>query len=149
MVEIERAGVKDHGVVTALLIDFARHQGWTPEVDRDRWDRVIAQLLNSDGWLFLLAFEDGEPLGLAAVHWFLTLYGSREQARLMALIVEEKYQKRGTGKRLMDEVLSSARRRGCRELEVCVDPRDEAIERFYARFDYDREMRLLIWPCEG
>ena len=67
MVEIARAGVKDHGVVTALLVEFARHQGWTPEVDRDRWDGVIAQLLNSVGWLFLLAMEDGEPAGLAAV----------------------------------------------------------------------------------
>ena len=147
MVEIARAGVKDHGVVTALLVEFARHQGWTPEVDRDRWDGVIAQLLNSDGWLFLLAMEDGEPAGLAAVNWFLTLYGSREQGRLMALIVEEKRQKRGTGTRLMEEVLSLARRRGCRALEVCVDPSDEAIARFYKKFDYAREQRLLIWPC--
>lgn len=147
MVEIERAGVKNHGVVTALLIDFARHQGWTPEVDRDRWDRVIAQLLNSDGWFFLLAIEDGEPAGLAAVNWFITLHGSREQGRLMALIVDKKHQRRGTGSKLMEEVLSLARRRGCRELEVCVNQDDEAIARFYKKFEYTGEKRLFTWPC--
>lgn len=146
MVEIERAGVKDHGVVTALLVNFARGEGWTPEVDRDRWDRVIAELLDSDGWLFLLAMSDGEPAGLAAVNLNLTLYGSREQARLTALIVDEAYRRRGIGSRLMDEVLAWVRRRGCRELEVSLAP-DEEVMGFYSRFDFTGRRMLLTWRC--
>lgn len=148
MAETQRASVKDHGVVTALLIEFARHQGWTPEVDRDRWDRVVAELLDSDKWVFLLATEDGEPVGLAAVYWFLTLYGSREQGRLMALVVDEDHRGRGIGSLLMQDVLNAARRRECREIEVSVEPADESAMRFYAKFQYAGERRLLSWPCD-
>lgn len=146
MVEIERAGVKDHGVVTALLINFARGEGWTPEVDRDSWDRVIAELLDSDRWLFLLAWSDDEPVGLAAVNLTLTLYGSREQARLNALIVDEAFRCTGIGGRLMEEVLASMRRRGCRELEVSLAT-DEDVLGFYAKFDFTGRRLLLTWEC--
>jgi ribosomal protein S18 acetylase RimI-like enzyme len=148
VLEIERAGVKDHGVVTALLINFARSEGWTPEVDRDRWDRVIAELLHSDKWLFLQAMDDGEPVGLAVVNFSLTLYGSREQARMTALIVDEEFRRRGVGGRLMEEVLASVRRRGCRELEVNVAP-DENILGFYKRFNYTGQRTLLTWRGTG
>lgn len=146
MVEIERAGVKDHGEVTGLLINFSRAQGWTPEVDRDRWDRVVAELLNSDGWLFLLAREGDEPDGLAVVNFYLSLYGSREQARLISLIVEEDYRRQGTGTMLMEAVFAASRRRGCRELEVRVEPEDEETLDFYRRFDFTSGT-LLTWPC--
>lgn len=147
MLEIERAGVKDHGVVTALLLNFARTQGWTPEVDRDRWDRVVAELLDSDGWLFLVARLDGEPVALAAASFILALYGSREQVRLAALIVEESYRRQGIGSKLFEDVLASVKRRGCRELEVTVGPGEEALVEFYRRFGFAGERRLLTWPC--
>ena len=148
MLQIERASVKDHGVVTSHLLEFSATQGWTPEVDRDRWDRVIAELLNSDSWCFLLAQEDGEPVGLAAANWFLTLYGSREQVRLVALMVEVEHRRRGVGTLLMESVIAAARRRGCRELETSVDPSDEGLVSFYRRFTRPSERLLLSWMCE-
>jgi GNAT superfamily N-acetyltransferase len=144
MPEINRAGVKDHGVVTALLMNFARSEGWTPEVDRDRWDRIIAELLNSKGWLFLQALKDCEPAGLAVVNFCITLYGSREQARLTALIVDEEFRRQGIGTMLMKEVLDSVRRRGCRELEVSVALEEEILG-FYGRFNYTGQRMLLTW----
>lgn len=147
MADIDRAGVKDHGIVTALLLNFARTQGWTPEVDRDRWDRVVAELLNSDSWLFLVAHLEGEPVGLAVATFSLALYGSREQARVNALIVEEAYRRQGVGSELFETVLAAVRRRGCRELEVTVGPGEEEIIDFYRRFGFEGERRLLTWPC--
>ncbi len=148
MLEIQRAGVKDHGVVTGLLLEFSESQGWKPEVDRDRWDRVMAELLNSDGWLFLLASNEGEPVGLAAVKLYLTLYGSRQQARLMAMIVSSEHRRHGIGTSLMEHAMAAARRRGCRELEVAIDADDEAGEAFYRRFGGESEKKLLTWPCD-
>lgn len=148
MLHIERAGVKDHGVVAGLVLSFSRMQGWKPEVDRDSWDRILAELLNSDGWMFIIAREESEPVGLAVVNFNLALYGSREQARLAALIVEEAYRRRKIGKRLMDEVLRAVRGRGCRELEVSVDPDDQETLGFYKGFEFKQKRELLIWPCE-
>ena len=148
MVKIERAGVKDHGVVCGLLMSFARGEGWEPEVDLDRWDRIVAELLNSDGWIFLVAREGEEPVGLAAVGFHLSLYGSREQARLAALSVEEAYRRRGTGTKLMEEVLRSVRRRGCRELEAALDPGKRELAGFFDKFNFTGRLELLTWPCE-
>lgn len=148
MAEINRAGVKDHGVVTTLLIDIAKLEGWQPEVDRDRWDRIIAQLLDSDAWLFLLAYEEGEPAGLAVVNWSITLKGGRDQGRLMALIVEDGYRRRGVGTRLMEEMLGAARRRGCQAFEASVETADETVAAFYQRFACYQEKKMFVWPCE-
>lgn len=148
MLEIERAGVKDHGIVTGLLLEFAESQGWKPEVDRDRWDRVMAELLDSDSWLFLVAANDGEPVGLAAVKLYLTLYGSRQQARLMALIVSERHRRHGVGTSLMEHAIAAARRRGCREIEASVNVDDMPLEAFYRRFGGESEKKLLTWRCD-
>jgi GNAT superfamily N-acetyltransferase len=148
MMDIERAGVKDHGIVTGLLLDFFDTRDWKPEVDRDRWDRVIAELLNSDGWLFLLAREGDEPVGVAAVNWYLTLYSSREKARLSALFIQEESRRRGIGSSLMDSVLGAARRRGCRELQVPLDPEDSSTTAFFQKFEPSRELRILTWQFD-
>jgi GNAT superfamily N-acetyltransferase len=146
MVEIQRAGVKDHGNVTALLLQFVKAQGLELGTDRDRWERVVADLLDSDGWLFLLAFDGEEPAGLAVVHWFLTLYGSTVDGRLLAVVVEEGHRGTGVGTLLVEEVLRASRRRGCSELEVEVQ-RGDAIADFLRKFTPDREKMLLSWDC--
>jgi GNAT superfamily N-acetyltransferase len=148
MIEIDRAGVKDHGTVTGLLLDFFKGQGWKPEVDRDRWDRVLAELLNSDSWLFLVARKDNEPVGLAAVNWYLTLYSSREKARLSALFVDEENRRQGTGSKLMASALGAARRRGCRELEIATDPGDASASAFYRKLEPSRELKILTWEFD-
>ncbi|MHB8895153.1 MAG: GNAT family N-acetyltransferase [Candidatus Geothermincolia bacterium] len=148
MLEIQRAGVKDHGTVTALLLEFARGQGLRPEEDIDRWERVVAELLDSDGWLFLLALDDEEAVGLAAINWFLTLYGSTVDGRLIAIVVDGEHRRRGVGTRLMEDALAAARRRGCSELVVSVGIGDE-IEKFYRKVAPMGEQKLLTWRCDG
>ena len=149
MVEIERARIKDHGIVSGLLINALQANGWKPEVDRDRWDRVLAVLLDSGGWLFLLARYEDRPVGLAAVNYSLSLYGSREQARLAAMVVEEEYRRRGIGTELMESVLSAVRRRACRELEVVGEPGAGDVLDFYRRFNFTVERVLLARPGDA
>jgi len=146
VIEITRASVKDHGIVTGLLLDYMREVELRPEADRDRWDRIIAELLNSDGWLFLLARDEEDPVGLAVVNFFLSLYGSWAQGRISALIVDEQHRHEGIGTRLMEDMLAAARRRGCRELEASV-AQGSPEEAFYTGFGYNAERRLLLWPC--
>jgi GNAT superfamily N-acetyltransferase len=134
MAQIERAGVKDHGFVTTLLIDYMREQEPQLDIDRDLWDRTIAQLLDSDRWLFLLAFEGEDPVALVIVNWFITLNGQQDQGRLVAITVEEQHRRKGIGSNLMRDVLAAARRRGCKGLEAPVRQDDERLARF-------------IWSC--
>jgi GNAT superfamily N-acetyltransferase len=147
MAEIERAGIKDHGVVTSLLLEFARSRQLDRGLDRDGWERVVAGLLDSDAWLFLLAFEEDEPVGLAVVNWSLTLYGTSVDGSLLAIVVRQERQRQGTGSRLMDEALGAARRRGCRELQVAID-KDDPTTAFYEKFDPTKHQVLLAWNCE-
>jgi ribosomal protein S18 acetylase RimI-like enzyme len=148
MLEITRAGVKDHGVVTGLLLDMSDMQGWKPETDRDRWDRVLAELLDSDSWLFLMACEDGDVVGLVAVNWVLTLYGSRAQGRIQALVVDSAHRRQGIGTELIRSAQAAARRRGCREVEASVRPGDDITAAFYRSFEDTSERLMFAWPFE-
>jgi L-amino acid N-acyltransferase YncA len=149
MLKIEKAGVKDHGVVTGLFIEFAESRGLSPAVDRDRWDRVIAELLNSDKWLFVVARDAGKPVGFAAATWFLTLHGTRQQARLTAVIVDEEHRRSGVGTHLMRSMMEAARRRGCWELEAVVETGDEVSGAFYRSFEGFIENTAITWRCDG
>lgn len=144
LIKVERAQIKDHGIVSELLLKFAENQGWHAEIDRDRWDRVLAELLNSDGWLFLIAWEGEDPVGLAAVNFYLSLYGSREQARLQAIIVRSEHRRQKIGTRLVDEVLKAARRRGCREIEAGVESYDSDTLSFCSNFDFEQKVMLTL-----
>jgi len=147
LLRIDRAGVRDHGVVTGFLLEYSRANQWEPEDDRDRWERIVAELLNSERWLFLIAHDDDEPVGMAAVSFCLSLTSSREEARLAVILVDEGHRRLGIGTLLMESVVAAVGRRGCRELEARVDRREEAAIAFYNRFDNPRERLVLTWPC--
>lgn len=149
MIDIARAGVKDHGIVEGLLLDFARSQGTEPESDRDSWDMVVLELLNSDHWVFWIAFYDDEPVGIAAINFLFSLYGASEEARLAAIYVDDEYRRKGIGSELMELILMSARRRGCRCVEVQILPNKEDIISFYKRFDYAEQHISLTWNCRA
>jgi len=147
MIEISRAGVKDHGMVTALLFQYAEEQGLRQGLDRDRWEGVLAGLLDSDAWLFLLAADgDGEPVGIAVMNWSLTLFGSSVDGRIVALMVDRSRRGEGVGGMLMEELLAASRRRGCREVEVAVNAGDD-VEAFYRKFLPDDCRTMLGWYC--
>lgn len=148
MAQVVRAGIKDHGNVTTLLMEFIREEGWELEVDRDLWDKTVAQLLHSDRWLFLMSLDDGEPVALAVVFWFITLRGTRDQGRLMAIYVDPDRRRGGVGSELLGEVMSYARRRGCREIEVRTGVDDERVASFYRKTDSGLEERLFVWRCD-
>jgi GNAT superfamily N-acetyltransferase len=147
MVDIRRAGVKDHGIIETFLLEFARSQGTEPESDRDSWDRVVLELLNSDQWVFWLAYHDDEPVGIAAINFLFSLYGASEEAILAALYVDDDFRRKGIGSELMEFILMSARRRGCRSVEAKIPPEMEAIISFYRRFNYQGEHVSLTWNC--
>ena len=144
MVEITRAGVKDHGIVTSLLMEFARSQGIDPLEDCDGWDRIIARLLDSDSWVFMLAGEEDRPVGLAVVSFSIPLYGTGERARLEALVVAKEKKREGVGSLLLDEVLTAVKRRGCRVLEAGLTGHmDEAIG-FLRNLDWAESILLTL-----
>ena len=96
------------------MLEFMHSQGVEPQGDRDSWDRLVAELLNSDHWMFVLAFDDDDPVGVAAANFYFSLYGGGEEAKLAALYVEEEHRRNGIGTSLMEFTLKSACRRGCR-----------------------------------
>lgn len=146
MLVITRAGVKDHGIVTELLIFQSGASGWRPDEDRDKWDRVLAELLNSDGWLFLLGRLDGEAVGLIAANWTLTLGSSHEKASVQALVVDRCHRKQGFGTELVEAMLASARRRGCREVEARFSPSDVELSSFFKSFEDTTHWSSVSWP---
>jgi GNAT superfamily N-acetyltransferase len=66
----------------------------------------------------LVASDDGEPLGLAALQILHVLQRDAPAARLTALVVREDARGRGVARALIDAVEAAARQAGCDHLHV-------------------------------
>ncbi|MDD5748668.1 MAG: GNAT family N-acetyltransferase, partial [Actinomycetota bacterium] len=89
-----------------------------------------------------VAKEDSCAVGLAVVNFYLSLYGSREQGRIIALIVIDEHRRRGIGKKLIQEALSAARRRGTREVEAGINEDDTTTFELCRRFGFEPKVLL-------
>ncbi|MBN1289353.1 MAG: GNAT family N-acetyltransferase [Actinobacteria bacterium] len=147
MLDLRKAGVKDHGVVETFLLDFMQSQGAEPQEDRDSWDRIVAELLNSDQWMFVIAYDDDEPAGIAAVNFYFSLYGAGEEGNLAALYVDKDQRRKGIGSTLMEFSLRSACRRGCRSFEAKIGTDREEIIAFYNKLHYEGRRISFSWKC--
>jgi GNAT superfamily N-acetyltransferase len=107
----------------------SRPAGWDPE----RAATSLADVMNSDSAIVLLAVIDGEPVG------FCTAYDDIDSVRygrrvwVEDLAVHPQRRSLGVGKQLLDQAMRWARERGAAHLELdSSDARADA-HRFYER----------------
>ena len=112
MITIRPANAADALAVSLLL----RQLGYevSPPGAADR----LARLAGTGSDPVYLAVEDGQPLGLLALHWTAMLHREKPEARITVLVVEEQARRRGVGQRLVEHALAAARDAGCGRLEL-------------------------------
>jgi GNAT superfamily N-acetyltransferase len=84
-----------------------------PELD----GRLDYWLEDSASWL-IGAEDGGDLIGVAALHVMPVLEKTGKLARLLALVVDERYRGRGVGRMLVTAVENRARAAGCLAMEV-------------------------------
>jgi len=96
-----------------------------------------------DYWLddpsssLLGAEDDGELIAVAALHVFPVLERTGKFGRLLALVVDHRYQGQGVGGQLVQAVEERARDAGCTMMEVTSSRRRDLAHRFYQGLGYE------------
>jgi ribosomal protein S18 acetylase RimI-like enzyme len=136
---LRRAGPQDLDDVVRLIAEFRDWWGKSdPSADVIR--EVAAQLLDHEHTEFLLAFDDtGGAVGVCQLRYRLSVWTGSEDVWLEDLFVTESARGGGHGRELVEAAFESARKRGCRRIELDVNEQNTAALRFYELLGFTTE----------
>ncbi|GLY03010.1 MULTISPECIES: GNAT family N-acetyltransferase [Actinoplanes] len=120
---------------TAALVPLLEQLGYpttAQDVDKrlDNWlDDPASRLIGAD--------DDGELIGVAALHVMPLLEYTGKSGRLAALVVDERYRGKGVGQQLVKAVEDQARAAGCIKLEITSSRYRTRTQEFYKLLGYE------------
>jgi ribosomal protein S18 acetylase RimI-like enzyme len=140
---VRRAEPNDAKAVAAMIEEIERYYGATTiQPFEERLAQVEAALFGAPPLAnAVLAFADGEAVGLAAYSFLWPAAGSTHSLFLKELYVRPDGRRLGTGTRLMQEIKSiAAARPGCSRIEWMTDRDNEDARAFYQRLGFEEFM---------
>jgi GNAT superfamily N-acetyltransferase len=132
-----RAGVLDDAAALAPLLG---ELGYPADADRvrERLKRLLDGSGNDGSDVVVVACrEDGDVVGLLALHRFTGLHDDASVGLITALVVTERARGLGVGKRLVDRAIETAREWGCGRLLVTTHVRRAGAHAFYERIGFE------------
>jgi GNAT superfamily N-acetyltransferase len=108
--------------------------------------RRLARLDASDADRVVVAELGAEVVGLASLHASLSVEYDEPAAKLGALVVDERYRRRGVGEALVAEMEAEARRRGCCLIFLTTAERRAEAHEFYRRVGFEETGRRFAKP---
>ncbi|HEX4717343.1 MAG TPA: GNAT family N-acetyltransferase [Thermoleophilaceae bacterium] len=135
---VRRAEAGDLDGVTRLIAEFRDWWG-KAEPSAQVIGEAAAQLLDHDHTEFLLAFDDGEPVGVCQLRYRLSVWTGVEDCWLEDLFVTQSARGARHGRELVEAAFESARARGCRRMELDVNEQNTAALRFYEGLGFTTE----------
>jgi ribosomal protein S18 acetylase RimI-like enzyme len=106
------------------------------------------ELLADERTLFLVAFEDTEPIGFVLAYELIRRHGLRSQVLVYEVEVDERHRRGGIGTALMHELERLARARGAREGWVLTDGTNAPAMAFYEAVGGVRPHEETMWEFE-
>ena len=92
----------------------------------------------------LVACVGGEPAGLAHLHVAAAIEHDGAAGKLGALVVDERYRRRGVGRALVEAVEAAARGAGCVQLFLTTAERRADAHAFYESVGFERTGRRYV-----
>ena len=147
VITVSAAGPGDAGAIAALLEELDRFYGVTgPPRAGERVRQVSEALFGSPPAAYALLARDGLGPALAGPSEGHRNEYEASPARslyLKELFVSAAYRGQGVGTLLMNAVLETAARHGCRRVEWTTDPGNTAAQAFYARLGLPRHPKVF------
>jgi ribosomal protein S18 acetylase RimI-like enzyme len=140
MILVTKATIHDSEYLLALTLkQFEEHE-------IDTASQVLGSTIHeilSDEELgfFLLAWEDANAIGMAAVSITWVLEHGGKSAWLDELYVLPEHRGRGVGGQLLNKVLEYAQEMGCRAVDLEVEENHRRVEGLYSRSGFKRLKR--------
>jgi ribosomal protein S18 acetylase RimI-like enzyme len=130
-VRVWRAGPEDAPRVAELLAAFRNHMGRDQPEDA-ALRATVDRLLADDRTEYLLAATgDGPAQGVTQLRFRWTIWWTAEDCWLEDLYVLDDARGAGLGRALVEAALERARERGCRRIDLDVDPDNAAAQALY------------------
>ena len=131
MISIRRAAITDEATVYHFVCALEEKT-----LDADRFRDVYRQNVMHTDCYYLLAEEEGQPVGFVSLHTQLLLHHGGRTGEVQELFVEEGVRGRGIGQRLLTEVEALGNTLGLIEIEVTTNRRRTNTHQFYQRAGY-------------
>jgi GNAT superfamily N-acetyltransferase len=142
MLEIRKAESEDEQKIFKLIRELADTVGFAeqaPLIDIGIWSKTLERMLESPDWVFLLALEDGEALGLVLFYVRPTLTTGMNKAIITEMVVTEGARGKGVGRGLIDESKKQALQSGCSIMAVATDLDNAGATGFYRKMGFTQE----------
>jgi N-acetylglutamate synthase-like GNAT family acetyltransferase len=105
--------------------------------------RRVSRLAASAADRLVVAELDGQIVGLASIHVSLALEYNDPAAKLSAIVVDERYRRRGIGEALVTAMEEEASKRGCFLIFLTTAERRGDAHAFYRRLGFEETGRRL------
>jgi GNAT superfamily N-acetyltransferase len=138
MALVRAAVEKDIPRILELYQQLSLAPGDYPRPSLEQCRRILKTMNKLPGYELLVAEEKGKVVGtvvLAVLPGFT--HGTSSFAVVEFLVVDEKYRRRGIGKKLMDYCTAKARKSGCYKIMLTSDNRREDAHRFYKSLGFE------------
>lgn len=142
MLEVRKADGKDQDVIFELIRELADAVGFAaqaPLIDIGIWSGTLKKMLRSADWIFLLAVDDGVPLGLVLIYVRPTLTTGMNKAIITEMVVTEKARGEGVGRALIEEARRQALQSGCSTMAVATELDNAGAKAFYDKTGFTQE----------
>jgi N-acetylglutamate synthase-like GNAT family acetyltransferase len=141
-VAIRDAKRSDSPVVAALL-DQLGYPASPGEVERR-----LERLRSTGADRIFVAELEGQVVGLAGLHVSASIEYDRDAGKVSAIVVDEKWRRRGVGEALLTAVEAEARARGCVLLFLTTAERRTDAHAFYRRVGLEETGRRFAKPLD-
>ena len=142
MLEVRKATGEDEEKIFRLIRELADAVGFAeqaPLIDIGIWSATLKKMLTSPDWVFLIALEDGDALGLVLFFVRPTLTTGMNRATITEMIVTEAARGKGVGRSLVEEAKRQALQMGCSILAVSTELDNAGATGFYRKMGFSEE----------
>ena len=137
MVEVRPAQINDVADIAGLLAELDRFYGDDARSPAERVAGIKAALFEEPvAGYALLAWDEDELIGLASYSFLWPAAGISRSLYLKELYVRQDRQRRGVGRRLMDELRQVAVKHRCSRLEWTTDLGNRSAQKFYDQLGF-------------
>ena len=93
--------------------------------------QTFENFVNSEDGVIMLAEQSSKVIGILVGSYHLDIDWEGRIAKIDALIVEEAYRKKGIGKKLVQRLITMARRKKCKAIKSRINRKNVVAQRFH------------------
>lgn len=137
-ISIRVASDKDIPILLDLLYDLGRPKP-QKDSDIDSYRKLIKKyILDSDKEILVAELDNVKVIGMISLMYLSRLNHDTLEMYIPELIVLEKYQKQGTGKKLLDSCVDIARKKKCHRIRLESGNHRKESHQFYMHLGFDQ-----------